>query len=82
MYPHVGISPIPKNLLREDLLVYDIVYKPVKTKLIEYAEMAGANVIHGYEMLVSQAAGSFSLWTGSKAPMGVMRRTALQILGV
>ncbi len=82
MYPHVGISPIPKILLREDLLVYDIVYKPVKTKLIEYAEMAGAKVIHGYEMLVSQAAGSFSLWTGSKAPMGVMRRTALQILGV
>ena len=82
MYPHVGISPIPKNLLREELVVYDIVYKPIKTKLIEYADMAGAKVIHGYEMLVSQAAGSFSLWTGSKAPLGVMRRTALQILGV
>ncbi len=82
MYPNVSESPIPKNLLREEQVIYDIVYKPVKTKLIEYAETVGATVIHGYEMLVSQAAGSFSLWTGVEAHKGVMRRTVLQLLGV
>ncbi|MFQ6134586.1 MAG: shikimate dehydrogenase family protein, partial [Nitrososphaerales archaeon] len=82
MYPDVEESPIPKDLLREDQVVYDIVYKPVKTKLIEYAETVGATVIHGHEMLVSQAAGSFSLWTGVEAHKGVMRRTVLQLLGV
>lgn len=82
MFPHVGVSPIPKKLLREDLAVYDIVYKPVKTKLIEYAESVGAPVIHGYEMLVNQAASSFNLWTNIKPHKGMMRRSALQLLGV
>jgi shikimate dehydrogenase len=82
MYPKVSISPITKDLIREDQVIYDIVYRPVKTKLIEYADTAGAKVIHGYEMLVSQAAGSFSLWTGIEAHKSVMRRTVLQLLGV
>lgn len=82
MFPHVGVSPIPKKLLREDQIIYDIVYKPIKTKLIEHAESVGATVIHGYEMLASQAAISFNLWTNSDLHKGIMRRTALQILGV
>ncbi len=82
MYPNVGESPISKDLIREDLVIYDTVYRPVKTKLVEYADTVGATVVHGYEMLVSQAAGSFSLWTGVEAHKGVMRRTVLQILGV
>ncbi len=82
MYPNVGESPISRNLLRDEHIVYDVVYRPIKTKLIEYAETVGATVIHGYEMLVSQAAGSFSLWTGKEAHKGIMRRTVLQLLGV
>lgn len=82
MYPHVGVSPIPKNFLRSNQIIYDIVYKPIKTKLIEQAENAGATVICGYEMLVNQAAISFNLWTNSDPHKSMMRRTALQILGV
>jgi shikimate dehydrogenase len=81
MYPNVGISPVPKDLIQQDHIVYDLVYKPVKTKLIGYAERAGATIVHGYEMLVEQAAEAFSLWTGIEAPTGVMRRTVMQILG-
>lgn len=81
MYPNVDASPVPKGLIRREQVVYDTVYKPVKTKLIEYAEAAGAVVIPGYEMLVGQAARSFTLWTGVDAPRDVMRRTVLKTLG-
>lgn len=81
MYPNVGESAILKEDIKEDHIVYDLVYKPVKTKLIEYAENAGATVVYGYEMLVHQAAEAFSLWTGIEAHKNVMRRTVVHLLG-
>ncbi len=80
MYPNLGESPVPKNLIQRDQIIYDIVYKPVKTKLIRYAEDAGATVVYGYEMLVEQAAKAFSLWTGSEPPKESMKRIVLQQL--
>jgi shikimate dehydrogenase len=81
MYPNVGKSAVPKEDIREDHIVYDLVYKPVKTKLVEYAETAGATVIYGYEMLVNQAAEAFSLWTGIEPHKSLMRRTVVHLLG-
>ncbi len=80
MYPNLGESPVPKKLIQKDQIIYDIVYKPVKTKLIRYAEEAGATAIYGYEMLVEQAAKAFSLWTGSEPPKDNMKRIVLQRL--
>jgi shikimate dehydrogenase len=58
----------------------DIVYNPIETKLAKDAEMAGARVVSGVEMLIYQAAASFEIWTACKAPVEVMRKAALNQL--
>ena len=68
-----GESCVPEGLLRDDHVVFDMVYRPLKTKLIQDAEAAGAKVILGSEMLVHQAALQYEGWTGKKAPVSAMR---------
>ena len=43
--------------------VYDLVYRPIMTKLLENARKKGAGVIYGYEMLLEQGAQAFEIWT-------------------
>jgi 3-dehydroquinate dehydratase/shikimate dehydrogenase len=50
-------------------MVFDLIYKPVKTALIERAEAAGCKVMNGYKMLCYQAAGQYRLWMGEEPPL-------------
>jgi shikimate dehydrogenase len=52
--------------------VYDMVYRPAKTKLMTLAESNGGHAIGGLGMLVRQGAAAFELWTGRPAPVEVM----------
>lgn len=65
-------SPIPEDALREDLLVMDIVYKPMTTELVAAARRRGATAIHGGRMLLHQAAEQFRLYTGREPPLAAM----------
>jgi len=58
--------------LHKDLIVFDLVYSPVKTRLLREAEMVGAVTLNGIKMLLYQGAASFEIWTGIKAPINVM----------
>lgn len=69
-------SPLPAELLRTDLWVYDLVYNPRQTVLLAEAKRAGAKPIGGLEMLVYQAAESVRLWTGREAPVNIMLQAA------
>jgi len=80
-YPNLDESIIPQELIKKDMVVFDVVYNPKKTKLIRDAEKMGAKTIPGYEMFVGQGAASFKLWTGIDAPIDVMRRAVLKALG-
>ena len=60
-------------------IVYDLVYRPVMTRLIENAREKGAVVIYGYEMLLEQGAQAFEIWTGLKAPMEAMKKALFGI---
>jgi shikimate dehydrogenase len=82
MSPDADASPVPAGLLRRDLVVFDVVYNPVETRLLKEARAAGARIISGVEMLVWQGALAFEMWTGQAAPFDVMRRAALKALGV
>ena len=82
MYPNDDESIIPKALLRRDLIVYDLVYRPVQTKLIREAKEVGATTICGYKMLLEQAAESFRIWTGLKPPKEAMLEALERELGV
>jgi shikimate dehydrogenase len=78
MTPHADGSPIGRGLLKRRHIVVDIVYNPVKTRLLRDAEKAGARTIGGLDMLAWQGALSFELWTGRRAPLDIMRRAAAE----
>ena len=73
MSPNTNERPLPHHLLKPNLIVFDIVYNPIKTRLLAEAERAGAQTISGVDMLVWQGALAFEKWTGVKAPVEVMR---------
>ena len=75
------VSPIDARLLRPDLAVLDLVYRPSPTRLIRDARAAGAKARGGAGVLLRQAALSFALWTGIPAPVEAMRTALLTELG-
>lgn len=67
--------------INKHAIVYDIVYKPVHTALLDNAKQAGAQSIYGYEMLLYQGAKSFEIWTGIPAPIEGMKKALLGTAG-
>jgi len=63
MAAHPGL-PLDRDLLRPDLWVADIVYRPLETELLRAARRLGCRVLDGGGMAVFQAADSFRLFTG------------------
>jgi shikimate dehydrogenase len=74
MWPHPDTSiwpdeaPIPSRLT-----VFDLVYNPLETKLLQQARRSGARGVDGLGMLVRQGALSFRMWTGAEPPVHAMR---------
>ena len=80
MAPDIDETPVDADLLSSGLIVFDIVYNPMKTRLLREAEASGATTIGGLDMLVWQGALAFEKWTGKKAPVEVMKREAMKLL--
>ena len=57
--------------------VYDMVYRPAETALLQVAKAAGCRTANGLGMLLYQGARALEIWTGQGAPVEIMRR-ALQ----
>ncbi len=63
-----GDSPLPPGcVLHDRLTVMDMVYRPLRTRLLRDAEAAGARTIDGLWMLVFQGLAQLRLWTGAEA---------------
>lgn len=80
MTPNIDETPLRSSEIPGDAAVLDLVYNPVRTRLLTEAEKAGAQAISGLEVLVYQGARAFKLWTGVEAPVEVMRSEALRAL--
>lgn len=80
MIPGINAMPVKRELLREDMVVMDIVYNPLKTRLLKEAEDMGCITIGGVSMFVHQGAIQFERWTGKKAPVDIMKRTVMDVL--
>lgn len=82
MSPDAAAIPVPVGLIRPEMVVVDIIYNPLKTRLLSEAEKAGATTINGVDMLVWQGALAFEKWTGHKAPLETMKRAARRVLAI
>ncbi|MBM3309412.1 MAG: shikimate dehydrogenase, partial [Candidatus Altiarchaeales archaeon] len=80
MTPKVDETPIDTRLLKKGLVVMDIVYNPVETKLLKEARKRGCKTISGVGMLVNQGAESLKIWLGIKPPVDVMRDAVVKAL--
>ena len=77
LYPHVNQSPWIHGVPFPDgVTVYDTVYRPANTALMQQCIAHGGRAIGGLGMLVRQGALSFEMWTGVAPPIDVMYRTA------
>ena len=60
-------------VLRQDLMVADIIYNPRRTKLMRQAEEAMCKSFGGLEMLLFQGEEAFRLWTGKQMPVELVK---------
>ncbi|HET9756636.1 MAG TPA: shikimate dehydrogenase [Candidatus Limnocylindrales bacterium] len=65
------VSPVPPEVLNDELLVLDLIY--ARTRLLRDADAAGATTLDGELMLLHQGAAAFTLWTGQPAPLELMQ---------
>jgi 3-dehydroquinate dehydratase/shikimate dehydrogenase len=79
MYPRIDETPVVPEALT-GRVVYDLVYNPLDTRLLQDARAAGCRTIEGLDMLVAQAEEEFRCWTGERPPAGVMRDAAVRRL--
>jgi len=75
MFPHHLDSPLPnKNWLKNNHIVFDLVYRPLTTQLQRDAKAVGAKTIDGLGMFIHQGAAAFRLWTGMEMPLEQIRQ--------
>jgi shikimate dehydrogenase len=79
MHPDTdALPPVPLEAFHPNLLVYDLVYNPVETRLIQQARSRGCRTLTGVKMLVYQGAAAFERWTGLWPPTDVMEAAVLE----
>lgn len=78
MYPNVDEMPMDPDLIREGIVVSDLIYNPLITCFLREAETRGAVIHGGLGMFIYQGAYAFEYWTGLPAPVQAMREVVLQ----
>ncbi len=82
MRPNENISPVDKSLLSKHLIVSDIVYNPLMTKLLKDAQQLDCTIVDGLGMLIYQGAAAFQLWTGVEPLIHEMSEVAYKLMTV
>ncbi|MDD6551326.1 MAG: shikimate dehydrogenase [Lachnospiraceae bacterium] len=67
-------SLVPKEFLRPELFVSDIIYHPAETTLLSYSRECGCKYKNGEDMLLFQGAASFKEWTGLTMPVEAIKK--------
>jgi 3-dehydroquinate dehydratase / shikimate dehydrogenase len=80
MFPGMERSPLTAQELN-CRLVFDLIYRPIETKLLQLAARRGIETVSGLEMFLAQGVAQWEIWTGERAPVAVMRRAVLDALG-
>nr|WP_319393832.1 shikimate dehydrogenase [uncultured Desulfobacter sp.] len=77
MTPQADKISFPPELLTAGMVVMDVVYTPLSTRLLETAEQRGCSTIDGLSMFIAQAAAQFELWTGKSPDTDLMRNIVI-----
>lgn len=80
MAPDAERSPVGRESLGNFTWVLDIIYNPLKTKLLMDAEEAGCIVLSGAGMFVHQGAEQIKIWKGLEPPRAFMKGIVLDKL--
>ncbi|MHC1636436.1 MAG: shikimate dehydrogenase [Candidatus Methanospirareceae archaeon] len=81
MFPDDNATLVTADMMHPELVVFDIVYNPLETRLMREAKKAGVKcIIDGVKMLVYQGAVAFKIWTGKEAPVETMERAVREAL--
>lgn len=73
MHPNVDDTPWVRGVpFPHGVTVYDMIYRPAQTRLMQQAVEHGGRAIGGLGMLVYQGAAAFKIWTGVEPPVEVM----------
>jgi len=79
MYPDEKVSPLAKGELNCSL-VMDLIYRPIRTKLLRLAASRKIACVSGAEMFLAQGFAQWEHWMGSKAPESIVRNAVLRAL--
>ena len=79
MYPAIGRSVLEARELN-CRLVFDTIYRPRVTKLMQLAARRGIETVSGVEMFVAQGTAQWEIWTGERAPEKAMRAAVVAAL--
>lgn len=74
-------SPVPEDSLHPGLIVMDLVYNPLRTRLLAAAESAGCTTIDGLWVLCYQAAENLKIWLGLDVEVEELRSYGMEFLG-
>lgn len=79
MYPAIEHSPLGARELN-CRLVFDTIYRPRVTKLMQLGSRRGIETVSGVEMFIAQGTAQWEIWTGQRAPEKAMRAAVLASL--
>jgi len=79
MHPRVEESPLKASELN-CRLVFDTIYRPRATRLLQLAARRGIEIASGLDMFIAQGAAQWEIWTGERAPVEAMRRAVVSAL--
>ena len=75
MKPLEDVSVVPdKSYFRPDLIVVDVPYSPLCTKMRKMAKEVGCKTMNGLGMMLFQGSAAFELWTGKPMPIEHMKK--------
>jgi len=80
MHPNAKATPVPEEYLKKGMAVFDTVYNPAETLLLQQAKKKRIKRIDGLSMFVNQGMAQFKLFTGKDANPRLMRKTVCNVL--
>lgn len=81
MFPSVGASPLTKEQINGSGFLFDLIYNPAKTRLMELSDELGIPNVNGLYMLVAQAVKAQEIWNGEEYGQDLVDAVYLRFLG-